>query len=154
MPLLVIFPSPSALGVPAVNRCLAEKLSANEISRSAGVCCDTLAPEETCGRLLIASLPFPPALAVLLPSFLRPWQIDAIVEKFRWPLCQSTPALRFFFGRCSGIYNLFDRLCGELLSAQPPAVLADGPRWRLDLQPQLDQSDVTRYEHCRLSVFH
>src|ERR1700730_3942969 len=68
MPLLVIFPSPSALGVPAVNRRLAEKLSANEISRSAGVCCDTLAPEKTCGRLLIASLPFPPALAVLLPS--------------------------------------------------------------------------------------
>src|ERR1700738_3664449 len=104
-------------------------------------------PEETCGRLLIASLPFPPALAVSLPSFLRPWQIDAIVEKFRWPIFKSAPALRFFFGRCSGIYNLFDRLCGELLSAQPSAVLADGPRWRLDLQPQLDQSDVTRYEH-------
>jgi hypothetical protein len=44
---------------------------------------------------------------------------DAVFAKFRRPLGEATSALSAFFGRRSGIENLFDRL---------PAELADGPR--------------------------
>jgi hypothetical protein len=43
--------------------------------------------------------------------------------------------LSTFFGRRSGIYHLLDRVCGQLLSALPPAGLGDRFRWRRDLQP-------------------
>jgi hypothetical protein len=36
--------------------------------------------------------------------------------------------------------DLFDRVYGELLSAQTPARLAGRSRWRFDRQAQLDQA--------------
>src|SRR5260370_34463417 len=78
--------SPSALGVLAVNRRLAEKLFANEISRSPEVCCSGPAPEEACERSLVTSPPFLLALAVSSPSFLRLRQVDAVLADFRRPL--------------------------------------------------------------------
>src|SRR5882757_1552205 len=51
-------------------------------------------------------------------------QIDPIFAKLRRPLCKQASALGAFLGRRSGIDNIFDRLCGELLSTQHPAGLA------------------------------
>jgi hypothetical protein len=75
------------------------------------------------------------ALHALLP--LRPRQIDAVLAKFGRALGETAPALGSFLWRLRGIDNLFDRLCGEVLSTQPPTGLADGPRWRLDLEAEL-----------------
>jgi hypothetical protein len=138
----VTSPSPSALGVPAASRRLAEKLFANEISRSPEVCCSGPAPEEACERSLGASQPYVLALAVSSPSFLRLRQIEAVLAEFGRPLSEAVSTLGAFFGRGRRVDNFLDRLRGELLSAQTPARLADGPCWRLDLQPQLDQAAV------------
>ena len=51
----------------------------------------------------------------------------------------SDQGLGAFIGRGCGIDNPFDRFCGEFLRAQPSAGLADRPRGRLELQPQLDK---------------
>jgi hypothetical protein len=64
-------------------------------------------------------------------------QIDAIVPEFHRPLGQPASALGLFFWRCGWVDNLFNRLCGEFLSAQLPAGLADG---RLHLESELDQA--------------
>jgi hypothetical protein len=70
---------------------------------------------------------------------LRPRLIKTSLTKLRRPLGEPLPALGLLFGRRGGIDNPFDRFGGELPSAQPPAALAGGPRWRLDLEPDLDQ---------------
>jgi len=75
-----------------------------------------------------------------LHSFaLRLRQVDPLLAEFRWPLGEPVPALGAFFGRRRRIDYLLDCLRGELLRAQLPAWPADRPRWRLDLQPKLDQ---------------
>src|SRR6202022_2832685 len=66
--------------------------------------------------------------------------INASLTKLCRPFGEPASALCSFFGRRGGIDNLFDSLCGELLSAQPPAGLADGSRWCLDLEAELDQA--------------
>jgi hypothetical protein len=53
---------------------------------------------------------------------------------------RAASALGLFFRRRSGIDNLFDRLCGELLGAQLAAGIADSPRWRFDREAHLYQS--------------
>src|ERR1700738_1344703 len=70
-PGVFVISSPSARGVPAASRRLAEKLFANEISRSPEACCSGPPPEEACERSLAASPPCLLALAVSSPSFLR-----------------------------------------------------------------------------------
>jgi hypothetical protein len=45
-----------------------------------------------------------------------------------------------FFGWRGLIDNPLDRLCGQLPSAQPPAGVADRPRWRLYFKADLDQA--------------
>jgi hypothetical protein len=62
---------PSVLTGLAVKRWFSEQLSAHEIFRSHEGRCDELVPMADCARSLIASPPFPVALAVLLLSFLR-----------------------------------------------------------------------------------
>ena len=66
--------------------------------------------------------------------------IHASLAKLRWSVGEATSTLGLFFGGRCGIDNLFDRLCGEILSTQPPAGLADGPCWRLDREAKLDQA--------------
>jgi len=81
-----ISPSPSARAVLAVNRRLAERLSAREIARSPEVRCDGPAQAEARQLSLTASPPSPVALAVSLLSFLHLRLIDASLTKLRWPL--------------------------------------------------------------------
>src|ERR1700730_16616254 len=71
---------------------------------------------------------------------LRLGLVDPIFAKLRWSLGKPAPALGAFFRRCGRIDNVFDGLCGELLSAQSPAGLADGLRGRLDPEPERDQA--------------
>ena len=71
---------------------------------------------------------------------LRPWLINASLTKFGRAFGETSSALGSFLRWCSGIDNLFDRLCGELLSTQDPAGLADGPHCCLRLEPELDQA--------------
>src|SRR5882762_7701577 len=77
---------------------------------------------------------------VVSSFLLRLRLIKASLAKFRWPLGEAPSALGTFFGRRGGINNLFDCVCGKLLSAQPPAGLAAGPHWRLDREAKLDQA--------------
>src|SRR5664279_5937968 len=79
----LIFPSPSAPTVLAVNRRLPEQLSALEIYRSPEVRCDGPAPVEARERSLTASPPFPVALAISLLSFLRLWHRGLTRESVR-----------------------------------------------------------------------
>src|ERR1700737_4074371 len=58
-------------------------------------------------------------------SFLRLRPINPRLAKFLWAFKEASLSLGSFFRRCRWVDNLFDRLCGELLSAQPPAGLAD-----------------------------
>src|ERR1700716_1363096 len=75
------------------------------------------------------------------PSFsLRLRQIDAVLAKFGRALGEAAAPLRSFLRRCRRVHYLFDSLCCELLSAQSPAGLADGPGCRLDLEAELDQA--------------
>ena len=67
--MIVISPLPSAIERSVASPRLAAQLSALEISRSPEACCDAPVPAEACERLLAASSPFLPALAVSLPSF-------------------------------------------------------------------------------------
>jgi hypothetical protein len=89
-------------------------------------------------RLLLSKLDCQRAVVPSFPLRLR--QIDAVFAKFGRALGETASALRSFFRPCRWVDHLFDRLCGELLSAQPPAGLADGPRWRLDLEAQRHQA--------------
>ena len=78
-------------------------------------------------------------LPALGRSAFRFRQIDPILPKFRRPLSQSVLALSTFFGRCIGIYDFFDGLCGQIFRAS-------GTRWRgllcslFDGEPELDQA--------------
>ena len=56
------------------------------------------------------------------------------------PLGEAASTLGSFFERCGGIDNLFDRLCGELLSAQLSAGPTDGPHWRLGIQAHFNKA--------------
>src|SRR5476649_2599693 len=79
----LISPSPSALVELAVNRRLAEHLSAREISQSPEVRCNGPVLVEGCGRSLIASPPFllTHAVARLSLLHLQPGRAHAIFQR-------------------------------------------------------------------------
>jgi hypothetical protein len=83
--------------------------------------------------------------------WLRLRLIDPSVPKLRGPLGEPAPALGSFLWRSGGVDDLLYCLGGQLLSAQLTARLADGPRWRLDLEAELDEAADGR-RACRLVV--